>query len=107
MLRLGWIVGMITTAEYVCRRRYQQFGCEVANPTESSLRHLDRTLLKDRIAVVVFLLGFIIFAYTFLRAPLFAKLNPGRTSHICGLVIPQKIACISPSAVIYMALNEN
>ncbi len=64
---------MIKTPEYICRIRRQQYGSEAAYPIESTVRHSNWALLKDRIAVVLFLLALMIFAYTFLRAPLFEK----------------------------------
>jgi hypothetical protein len=62
---------MIKTPEYVSLRK--QHGHETVHAAKSGLHHLDRMLLKDRMAVVIFLVGFMIFAYTILRAPLFAK----------------------------------
>lgn len=73
MLRLAWLAGFITTPEYLRRKRQQQYGCDAVHPIPTSVRHFDRTLLEERIAVLVFLVGFLLLAYTFLHAPLFEK----------------------------------
>jgi len=73
MLRLAWITGIISTPEYNSRKRRQQFGPAVIEPSETALDHLERRLLEDRIAVVLFLVAFIVLAYTLFNAPMFAK----------------------------------
>src|SRR5438270_846710 len=70
MLRLAWIAGFIKTADYLCRYRHRQFGHTAVKLPDNSLRAFDRILLKDRAAVVIFLLALAIFAYTFLGAPI-------------------------------------
>ena len=86
MLRLAWIAGIITTPQYVRHARQKQFGSAAANPLASTLGHWDRSLFKDRIAVVLFLAGFMILAYTFLRDSIISKLKDGESP----FVVPPK-----------------
>jgi hypothetical protein len=47
-------------------RRWQSMADEA---TDCALQRLERPLLEDRLAVILFLFGSMIFAYTFLNAP--------------------------------------
>lgn len=67
-LRLAWIFGLISTREYEQRRRQKQFGQSAVPATESAFARLERTLTEDRLAVVLFLVGTVILAYTVLNA---------------------------------------
>jgi hypothetical protein len=69
MLRLAWIFGLLSTRDYALRLRERRFRPAVAAPTEYALQRLERPLLEDRLAVIFFLLGSILLAYTFLNAP--------------------------------------
>jgi len=69
VLSVAWIAGVISTSEYVRLKRQREYGCEAAYVVEASLRHSDRLLLENRIAVVVFLIGFLLLAYTFVNSP--------------------------------------
>jgi hypothetical protein len=71
MLRLAWIFGFVSTREYDSERRVERFGPEAADAIDGTPQHLERTLLEDRVAMILFLIGIIIFAYTFLNAPVF------------------------------------
>jgi hypothetical protein len=64
MLRIRWIVGFVSTHEYGRRMRNQP----VYAP-ESRAKSLERCLMEDRLAIILFLAGAIILAYTFLNAP--------------------------------------
>lgn len=72
MYRLAWTFGLVSTHKYSSRMREQRFGSAEADYAEYANENLERTLLKDRAAMVIFLIGLIIFAYTFLNAPGFA-----------------------------------
>jgi hypothetical protein len=62
-LRIGWILGFVSTEDYGRHR-----GQPVYAP-EGRTKSLERCLLEDRLAIVLFLVGAIILAYTFLNAP--------------------------------------
>jgi len=64
MLRIGWILGFVSTPDYDRRIR----GQNVFTP-ESRTRRLEHSLWEDRLAIVLFLIGAIILTYTFLNAP--------------------------------------
>jgi hypothetical protein len=69
MLRLAWIFGLLSTRDYALRMRQQRFRPAVTEATDCVLERLERPLLEDRLAVILFLFGIIIFVYTFLNAP--------------------------------------
>ena len=69
MLRLAWIFGLLSTRDYALRMRQQRFRPAVTEATDCALERLERPLLEDRLAVILFLFGSLIFAYTFLNAP--------------------------------------
>jgi hypothetical protein len=48
------------------QKRFRPAGTEA---TDGALQRLERPLFEDRLAVVLFLLGIMMFAYTFLNAP--------------------------------------
>jgi hypothetical protein len=69
MLRLAWIFGLLSTRDYALWMRQQRFRPAVTEPTDCALERLERPLLEDRLAVILFLFGMMIFVYTFLNAP--------------------------------------
>jgi len=69
MLRLAWIFGLLSTREYSLRMRQERFQPAVTEPSACALERLERPLLEDRLAVILFLSGIAIFAYTLLNAP--------------------------------------
>ena len=69
MLRLAWIFGLLSTRDYALRMRRQRFRPAVTEATDGALQRLEQPLLEDRLAVILFLAGIVIFAYTFLNAP--------------------------------------
>ena len=71
MLRLAWISGLITTRDYDCHKRQRKFGNAAIAANESALKRMERSLVEDRIAVIVFLLAITIFLYTIEYAPAF------------------------------------
>ena len=69
MFRIGWMFGFVSTREYSARARLERFGPEAGDATDAALRQLEQTLFKDRLAIIVFLIGVIIVTYTFLNCP--------------------------------------
>ena len=68
LLRLAWIFGFISTRDYEARRRKEKYGPAAVAATESAFARLERSLAEDRLAIVLFLAGFIIIAYTVMNA---------------------------------------
>jgi hypothetical protein len=71
MLRLAWICGLITTRDYDCQERQRKFGNSAIAASEGALKDMERSLVEDRIAVIVFLLAITIVLYTIEYAPAF------------------------------------
>jgi hypothetical protein len=71
MLRLAWVFGLISTRDYDCRTRQKKFGNAAIAANETALKRMERSLVEDRIAVIVFLLAITIFLYTIEYAPAF------------------------------------
>jgi len=71
MLRFAWICGLLSTRDYDCQRRQKKFGSAAVAANEGALKRMERSLVEDRIAVVVFLLAITIFLYTIEYAPAF------------------------------------
>jgi len=71
MLRLAWICGLITTRDYDTQKRLQKFVNAAIAANEGALKRMERSLVEDRIAVIVFLLAITIFLYTIEYAPAF------------------------------------
>jgi len=67
--RIAWILGLISTRGYHARIRQHRFGASLTHAPEAAIRDLDRSLLEDRCAVVLFLISAVILVYTFLNAP--------------------------------------
>jgi hypothetical protein len=68
-LRLAWILGFLSTRDYDLRMREKTLGTGAIEATGDALRRLEGALNQDRLAVIVFLIGAIILAYTILNAP--------------------------------------
>jgi hypothetical protein len=71
MLRLAWICGLVTTRDYDYQKRQKKFGNAAVAANEGALKRMERSLVEDRIAVVVFLVAITIFLYTIEYAPAF------------------------------------
>lgn len=71
MLRLAWIFGLVSTRDYDCQTRQRKFGNAAVAANEVALKRMERSLVEDRIAVIVFLLAVTIFLYTIEYAPAF------------------------------------
>jgi hypothetical protein len=64
-LRISWILGFVSTEDYGRR-----ICAQPVYAPESRTKSLERCLLEDRLAIILFLIGTIILAYTFLNAPM-------------------------------------
>lgn len=71
MLRLAWICGLVSTRDYDNLTRQRRFGQAAIAANEGALKRMERSLVEDRIAVVVFLVAITIFVYTIKYAPAF------------------------------------
>ncbi len=71
MLRIAWILGLITTECYDSRTRRKKFGTAAVTSNEVALKRMERSLVEDRIAFIVLLLAITIFLYTIEYAPAF------------------------------------
>jgi hypothetical protein len=71
MLRLAWIFGLVSTRDYDTQIRQKKFGNAAVAANEGALKRMERSLVEDRIAVIVFLLAITIFLYTIEYAPAF------------------------------------
>jgi len=69
LLRIAWICGLVSSGDYVTRVRLERFGPEAVSAAETALKHVDRLLLQERVAIVLFLIGIAILTYTVLNAP--------------------------------------
>jgi hypothetical protein len=71
MLRLAWICGLVSTRDYDCQLRQRKIGNAAIAANEGALERMERSLVEDRIAVVVLLVAITIFLYTLEYAPAF------------------------------------
>jgi hypothetical protein len=71
MLRFAWICGLLSTRDYDCQIRQRKFGKAAITANERALKRMERSLVEDRIAVIVFLVAITIFLYTIECAPAF------------------------------------
>jgi hypothetical protein len=71
ILRLAWICGLLSTRDYDCHTRKKRFGKAAIVANEIALQRMERSLVEDRIAVIVFLVAITLFLYTIEYAPAF------------------------------------
>ena len=71
MLRLAWIVGLVSTRDYNRQMRQKRLGKAAVEANEAALKRMERSLVEDRIAVIVFLVAITIFLYAIEYAPAF------------------------------------
>ena len=71
MLRLGWILGILSTRRYSIHTRRKRFGPDATEAYDYGLSQLEDALFQDRLTVMLFLFTCIVLAYTFLNAPNF------------------------------------
>jgi hypothetical protein len=69
LLRIGWILGFVSTHEYHSQTRVRRFGADVPAATDASLERMERALVADRLAFVLFLIGTVILVYTCIHGP--------------------------------------
>ena len=69
MLRLAWIFGVLSTRDYDLRMRQKRVRPSEAEAKGYLWEPLEQPLFRDRLAVILFLLGSLLFVYTFLNAP--------------------------------------
>jgi hypothetical protein len=76
MLRLSWILGLVTTGEYSKRLRTARFGPEYAKVElpDCAVNKLEATLKEHRIALIVFLVGITVVVYTLINGPIVDRL---------------------------------
>ena len=65
--RLAWTFGLVSTKQYSTRTRVGRFGPQASDATDAALTRLEHKLFEDRLALILFLVGIVIFAYTFVR----------------------------------------
>lgn len=68
-LRVGWILGVVSTAEYHSRVRNLRYGDGAPKASDATLRRMERALTADRLAVVLFLLGTVLLVYAWMHGP--------------------------------------
>jgi hypothetical protein len=71
MLRLAWILGVVSTRDYDYQTRQKKFGNAAVTANEGALKRMERSLVEDRIAMILFLLAITIFVFTIEYAPAF------------------------------------
>ncbi|HWY49814.1 MAG TPA: hypothetical protein VNX70_20670 [Bryobacteraceae bacterium] len=71
ILRLAWICGLVSTRDYDSRMRQRKIGIAAIAANDGALERMERSLVEDRIAVIVFLVAITIFLYTLEYAPAF------------------------------------
>jgi hypothetical protein len=71
LLRFAWIFGLLRSVEYARRVRRHKIGPETIGAADHTVQQLEIVLIEERAAVVLFLIGGVILAYTFLNAPAF------------------------------------
>lgn len=71
MLRLAWIFGVISTRDYDYRNRQKRIGTCVIGANEGALQRLERSLTRDRIAVILIVVAITILLYALEYGPEF------------------------------------
>ncbi len=71
MLRVAWIFGVLSTPDYDVRLRQKRFGKAAIRANQFALQRMERALVEDRIAIVVFAIAISIVLYTIKYAPAF------------------------------------
>ena len=68
-MRLAWIFGVISTRDYDYRNRQKRIGACAIGANEGALERLERSLTRDRVAVIIILIAITILLYAFQYAP--------------------------------------
>jgi membrane-bound ClpP family serine protease len=67
---LAWLLGLISTRDYETKRRRRDLGAEAVEATDEVVRRLEGTLVQDRLALVLFLIGVVVLVFSYLHGPL-------------------------------------
>lgn len=71
LLRLAWIFGLLHSREYDRRVRSRKIGAATIDAADGAMERLEKVLVEERAAVVLFLAGGVVLAYSLLNAPAF------------------------------------
>ncbi len=71
LLRFAWIFGLLHSREYDRRLRVRKTGAETMDVPDSAVERLENLLVEERAAVLLFLAGGVVLAYSLLNAPAF------------------------------------
>ena len=68
---MGKRISFAARSDHINHSRSRAVLCIIQVGTDATLQHLERTLFENRLAIILFLVGIMIFAYTLLNAPVF------------------------------------
>jgi hypothetical protein len=71
LLRFAWIFGLLHSREYDRRLRVRKTGAKTEDAPDSAVQRLEKLLVEERAAVVLFLAGGVVLAYSLLNGPAF------------------------------------
>jgi hypothetical protein len=71
LLRFAWIFGLLHSREYDRRLRVRKTGADKIDVPDSAVERLEKLLVEERAAVLLFLAGGVVLAYSLLNAPAF------------------------------------
>jgi hypothetical protein len=71
LLRFAWIFGFLHSREYDRRVRARNIGAATIGAADCAVERLEKVLAEERAAVVLFLAGGVVLAYSLLNAPAF------------------------------------
>jgi hypothetical protein len=71
LLHFAWIFGLLHSREYDRRVRARTIGANTVDAADSAVDHLEKVLIEERAAVVLFLAGGVVLAYSLLNGPAF------------------------------------
>jgi hypothetical protein len=69
LLRFAWIFGLLHSREYDRRLRSRKTGAETIDVPDSAVERLEKLLIEERAAVLLFLAGGVVLAYSLLNGP--------------------------------------
>jgi hypothetical protein len=69
LLRFAWIFGLLHSREYDRRLRSRKTGAETIDAPDSAVERLEKLLIEERAAVLLFLAGGVLLAYSLLNGP--------------------------------------
>lgn len=71
LLRFAWICGLLHSREYDRRVRMRKIGAGTIAAADGAVERLEKVLAEERAAVVLFLAGGVVLAYSLLNGPAF------------------------------------